>query len=103
MALTTSVICGWSVVAAPTKPTFFASSGINDRIRSFLTMRIPSLVERRITQYVQPRWQPRSGSIRNMLRSSVWGVMICEKAGRVVVSALSMGGRMSPCTLGTNT
>ena len=28
-----------------------------------------------------------------MLRSSVCGVMICEKAGRVVVSALSMGGK----------
>ena len=31
-AFTTSVISGWSVVAAPTRPTFFASSGINDRM-----------------------------------------------------------------------
>ena len=57
-------------------------AGSSSRTRAGSTRRMPPLVERRITQYVQPRWQPRSGSIRNMSLSSVFGVRICEYAGR---------------------
>ena len=46
-----------------------------------------------MTQYVHPREQPRSGSMRNIDRSSVWGVMICERAGRRSSSALATSGQ----------
>ena len=57
------------------------------------TMRIPPFVERRMTQYVQPREHPRSVSMRNMSDSSVCGVRMAEKAGRTASSSAPTGGR----------
>ncbi len=41
---------GWSVTAAPTRPTRRASGGISDATRAGATRRMPPLVDRRITQ-----------------------------------------------------
>src|SRR6266446_2074615 len=54
---------------------------------------MPPLVVRRMTQYVHPREQPRSGSMRNIERSSVCGVRICERAGSRSSSALTTAGQ----------
>ena len=45
-----STMRGWSVTAAPTRPTRRAASGMSESTRSGGTVRIPPLVVRRITQ-----------------------------------------------------
>ena len=89
------------MTAAPTRPTRRASSGISDFTLAGATMRMPPLVDRRITQYVQPREQPRSASIRNMSRSSVCGVRIGEHAGRLSSLAAAIAGSRAPWSDGT--
>ena len=91
---TSSTMRGWSVTAAPTSPTRRASSGSSSSTRSGSTVRIPPLVVRLMTQYVHPREHPRSGSIRNIERSSVCGVMICERAGSRSSSAFATPGQV---------
>ena len=76
--------------------------GSSSRMRSIGTMRMPPLVERRITQYVQPREQPRSASIRNMSREL--GVRRADRRpGRQLVVARTgrSRGSCSPCSAGT--
>lgn len=65
------------------------------------TMRMPPLVERRITQYSQAREQPRSASSRNMSESSVFGVRIAAYAGKRSSEAFAIAGIVSPCRAGT--
>jgi len=64
------------------------------------TMRMPPFVERRITQYVQPREQPRAASVMNMSASSVCGVAITERAGSSASSTAATFGTVSPCRWG---
>jgi hypothetical protein len=64
---------------------------------------MPPFVERRMTQYVQPREQPRSASIKNMFESSVFGVRIALVAGKHASSQVPGRGSSSPCTAGTKT
>ena len=64
------------------------------------TIRMPPFVDRRITQYVQPREQPRAASVMNMFASSVFGVMITLRAGSSALSTAATGGMVSPCTCG---
>ncbi len=97
---TTAVMSGWSVTAAPTSPTRVVPSGIPAMIAARSTMRMPPFVERRITQYVQPREQPRAASVMNMLESTVCGVAITERAGRWRSSACATGGTVSPWMCG---
>src|SRR5713101_3621360 len=47
---TSSTMRGWSVTAAPTRPTRRAPSGISSSTRSGVTVRMPPLVVRRMTQ-----------------------------------------------------
>ena len=64
------------------------------------TIRMPPLVDRRITQYVQPREQPRAASVMNMSASSACGVRITERAGSSASGAAATGGTRSPCRWG---
>jgi hypothetical protein len=63
-------------------------------------MRMPPFVDRRITQYVQPREQPRAASVMNMSASSVWGVAITDRAGNSSSAACATGGTVSPWRCG---
>ena len=97
---TIAAMSGWSVTAAPTSPTLRACAGMPPMITSRGTIRMPPFVERRITQYVQPREHPRAASVMNMSASSVCGVRICERAGRSASSAAATGGTVSPWRCG---
>ena len=96
-----STIFGWSLTAAPTSPTFGVSLGMSPRIFSFGTMRMPPFVERRITQYLQPREQPRSVSMRNMFANSACGVRIGPHAGKSSSSMAAMLASSLPWRAGT--
>lgn len=67
------------------------------------TTRMPPFVERRMTQYLQAREQPRSVSTRNMSRRIVCGVRMAAHAGKSDESTLAFSGRIAPWISGTKT
>ncbi len=70
-------------------------------MRSIEAMRMPPLVERRMTQYLHMREQPRSVSSRNMSASTACGVRIGAQAGMSASSTLATVGNTAPCSSGT--
>ena len=60
------------------------------------TMRMPPLVERRMTQYLHAREQPRSVSTKNMSLKTACGVRIAAHAGSIDDSTFAISGRIAP-------